>query len=573
MLFSVTAGLDFSAFALDSSGSCGANVTYTFDDGTGTLTISGTGKIGDSAFSYNNQIKNIVINYGITGIEQYAFYCCAELKSISIPNSVKHIDTEAFAYSGLTSITIPNSITTIGDSVFCECSKLKSVTLPNTLTDIFTEAFWGCISLTSINIPASTIFIHWAAFYACSSLKSINVNSNNKYYYSKDGVLFERATKSLYFYPYGKTDKSYTVPNGIKEICIDNPYLTKLTIPVSVLYLDISSDNKVKDIYYAGTKSEYKKVEYGDFFSGENVTIHYLGQCKHNFKTTIKKATLKKNGSKVIKCTKCGKVKKKETILKPTDFYFADDYITYNGKVKKPKLNVYDKHYDKINKKYYTVKYPKAKKIGTYTVKVRFKGNYKGTKKLKFKILPRKIKKVKTKAKSQKEITVSWKKVKGVDGYRVYRNTEANTYNKLYKTTKSTSITIPKISSEDDEVYFYITTYKKVGNKIYESEPCYGNQRTKLSAPKMKIRKTDFGEFVTEFKTYGYYQIQISNNKNFSKKGKNKVKSCRYYTDSVRFYNWGSGKTYFVRARKYYYSDKGDLIVGPWCKTQKVKTL
>lgn len=44
----------------------------------------------------------------------------------------------------------------------------------------------------------------------------------------------------------------------------------------------------------------------------------------------------------------------------------------------------------KISTKYYTVKYPSGRKnVGSYTVRVKFKGKYKGSKSLKFKIVPK----------------------------------------------------------------------------------------------------------------------------------------------------------------------------------------
>ena len=60
---------------------------------------------------------------------------------------------------------------------------------------------------------------------------------------------------------------------------------------------------------------------------------------------------------------------------------------TYDGKVKKPKVVAKDSKGKAIATKYYTVKYPSGRKnVGTYTVSVKFKGKFKGTKKLSFKI-------------------------------------------------------------------------------------------------------------------------------------------------------------------------------------------
>ena len=133
MIISITAGLDFSAYALSSSGSCGTNVTYTFDSSTGLLTISGSGimydySFYDSPFYNQSSIKSVVINNGVTSIGNYAFSNCSGLTSIEIPDSVTSIGEGAFYdCSGLTSIEIPNSVTSIGEAAFYGCEKLNDV--------------------------------------------------------------------------------------------------------------------------------------------------------------------------------------------------------------------------------------------------------------------------------------------------------------------------------------------------------------------------------------------------------------------------------------------------------------
>jgi hypothetical protein len=80
--------------------------------------------------------------YKVTKIENYAFWYCRNLKSITIPDSVTYIGKEAFYYCrSLTSITIPNSVTEIGYKAFYSCKKLTSITIPDSVTYIGGCAF------------------------------------------------------------------------------------------------------------------------------------------------------------------------------------------------------------------------------------------------------------------------------------------------------------------------------------------------------------------------------------------------------------------------------------------------
>ena len=108
----------------DNSGTCGANLTWTFVESTGTLTISGTGAMYDYSSSssyrapwYNNrgQVLALVIEDGVTSIGDYAFQSCTKLTSVVIPNSVIYIGYRAFYYcTGVPSIMIPKSVKSIG---------------------------------------------------------------------------------------------------------------------------------------------------------------------------------------------------------------------------------------------------------------------------------------------------------------------------------------------------------------------------------------------------------------------------------------------------------------------------
>ena len=66
-------------------------------------------------------------------INQYAFWNCKNLTSITIPSSVTSIGEYAFyGCKSLTSITIPSSVTSIGDGAFYYCTNLTSITYSGT---------------------------------------------------------------------------------------------------------------------------------------------------------------------------------------------------------------------------------------------------------------------------------------------------------------------------------------------------------------------------------------------------------------------------------------------------------
>ena len=231
-----------------SSGNCGdsgSNVTWSLDDN-GTLTISGSGKIEDYRsdidqpwYSNRSDIASVIIKPGVTSIGTYAFYECSNLTSITIPSGLTSIGERAFfKCSALTSVTIPNGVISIGNYAFSDCTGLTSITIPNGVTSIETGAFWNCTGLTSITIPSSVTSIGVNAFYGCIGLTGITVDSSNTSFCSESGVLFNKDKTTLIYYPLGKNDSSYTIPDGVTVIeqyaFYYNSKLTSVTIPSSV---------------------------------------------------------------------------------------------------------------------------------------------------------------------------------------------------------------------------------------------------------------------------------------------------------------------------------------------------
>ena len=124
--------------------------------------------------AYHGTNTELILPSYITKINQYAFYNCNGLTSITIPDSVTSISNATFyGCAGLTSITIPNGVTSINNEAFRNCTGLTSITIPDSVTRIGASAFYGCTGLTSIAIPGNVTTIGNDAFSGCTGLTSI----------------------------------------------------------------------------------------------------------------------------------------------------------------------------------------------------------------------------------------------------------------------------------------------------------------------------------------------------------------------------------------------------------------
>ena len=178
---------DESEDALDDiveSGNYGDNITWTLT-GSGsdlTLTLSGSGPMDNMRWNdipwckKKEMIQKAVIKEGITTIGNSLFYDCSNLTSVTIPDSVTSIGDSAFCNCEiLKNITIPDGITVIGPHVFAACHSLESIAIPDSVTHISEWAFCNCSSLESVTIPDGVTTIDRFAFESCFSMKSITI--------------------------------------------------------------------------------------------------------------------------------------------------------------------------------------------------------------------------------------------------------------------------------------------------------------------------------------------------------------------------------------------------------------
>ena len=140
--------------------------------------------------------------------------------------------------------------------------------------------------------------------------------------------------------------------------------------------------------------------------------------------------------------------------------------LTYNGKVRTPKVIVKDRTGKTLVKNTdYTVSYAKGRKyVGKYAVKITFKGKYSGTKTLYFTIKPKATSISSLKAGSKK-FTVKWKKqATQTTGYQVqYSASSKFSKAKTVTVGKNTTVSkkISKLSGKK-KYYVRVRTYKTV---------------------------------------------------------------------------------------------------------------
>ena len=183
------------------NGTCG-DLTWTLDSD-GKLTISGEGEMAsaptydasdvvkapviedyESVYTYKKEhkedIKEVVIEEGVTSIGYCAFYKMPNLETVVLPSTIKKFNGSIWG----------RSVDGIRYSyAFAECTSLRNVTLAEGMTALGGAAFEGCTSLESVKIPStlirdSSIGHHpgncdsdWGdyTFRNCTSLKNITL--------------------------------------------------------------------------------------------------------------------------------------------------------------------------------------------------------------------------------------------------------------------------------------------------------------------------------------------------------------------------------------------------------------
>lgn len=232
----------------------------------------GTTRIADWCFYQFTTLRGIRIPSMVTEIGEGAFCRCTALADIVLPPSLKRLNSYTFYEClSLPAINIPASVEAVGDYVFTYCDALErfdvdrsspyfasesdvlfnkdktiliaypaqrtglNYDIPTSVQEIRTTAFCRANNLTTVTVPSSVTVIAEQSFLYCDVLGSVSISEDNEVYRDIYGVIYDKGLTCMVWYPSGKQDNAYTVPNGVTMLMngamAGNIHLKSVTLP------------------------------------------------------------------------------------------------------------------------------------------------------------------------------------------------------------------------------------------------------------------------------------------------------------------------------------------------------
>ena len=229
--------------------------------------------------------------------------------NLNIPSTidgkqVSYIGSDSFRGNKyLNSVTIPDSVKVIQSRAFAECSNLSTLKFGKNVEKIYDYVFFQT-NITEITLPEKLNHISGIAFLGNFVIKNINVDTKNTNFSSSNGIVFSKDKKKIVLYPQGKTEKAYTIPSTVEEIC-DSAFsyaqVESITIPSSVKKFGnyVFSSTNITSITIPSTVTEmgYGPVADCQKLISANIqsTVKVLPYDMFNGCTSLKNVTLNDN--------------------------------------------------------------------------------------------------------------------------------------------------------------------------------------------------------------------------------------------------------------------------------------
>ncbi len=349
MIISIIPMSTITATATETSGTCGENLAWTYDDTTYTLTISGIGDMYDYDWdspwnSFKENIKMVVIESGVTTIGKFAFAGCEKLESVTIPDSIMSIGYVPFTVcKNLASITVdsnnkfytndedgilfnkdktklicypagiektsymvPEGVTTIEVGAFVFCEKLENVIIPEGVTTIGEATFGECCNLKNITIPESVTKICDEAFGYCERLSNVYYSGTVEQWIkiligSNNSELIKAQIH------YNVHECNYNVTTT-PPTCTEQGYTTYICLKCGDSYVDDYVDATGHNYVWTtiiDATCKKQGVNLGECSECGNLAVEYIDETEHNYVSIVTAPTCTEQGSTTYTCA-CG---------------------------------------------------------------------------------------------------------------------------------------------------------------------------------------------------------------------------------------------------------------------------
>lgn len=237
--------------------------------------------VGSRAFANASTVKSISIPDCVTRLESDAFNR-AGITSINLGNGVTEIGESAFAYTKLKEIILPECLVSIGSYAFANNTDLKSINIPNSVVTIGKYTFSMCTNLKNITIGKSASSLGIGIFEECAGLESIDISSENPNFTAVDGIIYTKDAKTLIM---GNGGLSGTIMINPSTTSIDAwafaecRNITEIILPDSLLEI--------------GDKAFIFCTNLANIVFGEN--LEYIGKSAFNGCSSLQTLSFNKN--------------------------------------------------------------------------------------------------------------------------------------------------------------------------------------------------------------------------------------------------------------------------------------
>ncbi len=228
----------------------------------------------------------LIIPEGIERIYPETYRGQEKIKRVILPRSLKVIGEGAFRdCKALVEVVFGDALVEIERDAFRGCGALKTAELPDSVAVIGACAFQSCYALETVSFGRSFDGFDPNVFDMCNALSHIEVRSGNTHYKVIDGVLYSRCGRTLRYYPRGKCDENFVVPERVTKIMSSafagNDYLKTVTMQEGVKTICDRAFQYCNNLAQVALPRTLTTVEEGIFYDCRSLAqVTYAGTSR-----------------------------------------------------------------------------------------------------------------------------------------------------------------------------------------------------------------------------------------------------------------------------------------------------